>query len=356
MNKILCLIDSLSSGGAERQMSYLATGLKARGYDVEVVVFSVGNDFYKEYITSRGVTVTHNSNGIDPKKRIWEIIKLIRKRKPLAVIAYKDGVTMATCLARLFIKFKLIVSERNTTQQLSHRETIKFNLYRVADYVVPNSFSQFDFIKQHAAWLVKKVHVITNMIDVEKFCINKPSVKNEPLHVITTARITPQKNVLTYLNAISLIKSKGMNVHFDWFGRTDDKLYYEAVINRLNQLEISDIVTFHGDSPDVAEAYQNADIFCLPSMYEGFPNVLCEAMASGLPSIASDVCDNSIILNNPERRFDPKNHNEIASALSKLICLTPEQRCEEGTKNRARIVELCSSDSFIDKYICLIND
>lgn len=100
----------------------------------------------------------------------------------------------------------LVVSERNTTQRLTLKEHIKFQLYRLANNVVPNSFSQAKFICNHANWLKNKVTVITNMVDLEKFYPNNSSENETKRHIVTTARITRQKNILKYLKAITHIK------------------------------------------------------------------------------------------------------------------------------------------------------
>ncbi|MCM1140589.1 MAG: glycosyltransferase, partial [Muribaculum sp.] len=204
--KFLCLIDSLGSGGAERQMSYLSSLLVGKGHDVHLVVFSHGNNFYYDFVTERGVKVCEATYGVNKFKRPFEIISLVNRFKPDYVIAYKDGVTMAACIARMFCKFKLIVSERNTTQILSRYERLKFNLYRFADFIVPNSFSQRDFINKVYPNLRSKVHVITNALDTDLF---KPAVTkytNDIPIVVTTARVMEQKNAIRYLEALAILK------------------------------------------------------------------------------------------------------------------------------------------------------
>ena len=99
-----------------------------------------------------------------------------------------------------------------------------------------------------------------------------------------------------------------------------------------------DIVEFHPPTSDVVSVYRNSDIFILPSIYEGFPNVLCEAMSCGLPVLASNVCDNPNIVADGENGllFNPLSIDDMAEAISSMLTL-PRQKLEEMGKKSRRI-------------------
>lgn len=357
MKKVLCLIDSLASGGAERQMSYLATGLKSRGVDVEVIVFSLGNDFFESYITSKGVPVIHDEKGINPYKRIFEIVRLVRQKRPDSVIAYKDGVTMAASLARIICNFKLIVSERNTTQELNPYERRKFALYRFADVIVPNSHSQAAFIREHYPKLYQRTKVITNTIDLSRFSSERAICKNDRVNVVILARLFPQKNVLTFLDALAFIReSNKANIHFKWYGSQEDRHYTEQVFRKVAELNLHDLINFYPATKEVDSVLGEADIFCLPSKYEGFPNVVCEAMAAGLPIVASRVSDIPYIVEEGINGFlfDYDNKSDMANKIMSLANSDSRLLKEMGARNREKIKSLCSNETFVDNYISLI--
>jgi glycosyltransferase involved in cell wall biosynthesis len=341
-------------GGAERQMSYLAVGLKRAGHEVRLVSFYEGNA-YEKYLEQNGVSTEIRTDGMAPHRRPFVIRAIVKQWHPDLVIAYKDGAAMGACLARMLCRFKLVVSERNVSQTLSGMERLKFWLYRFADYVVPNSYTQAEFIKKHFPALASRVKVITNMVEVEHFVPSGISTDNDVPHVITTARVTEQKNVLTYLNAVDLLRQRGVKAHFDWYGhRNCDGSYADAVEYRVKSLHLGDMITFHDGTDNVVAAYHRSDIFCLPSNYEGFPNVLCEAMACGLPSVASNVCDNPSILIRKERLFDPHSAESIADTLQTVLATPAEQLAAEGVENSQRIVKLCSPKVFIANYLTLL--
>lgn len=356
--KILLLIEDLSSGGAERQMTYLAVGLKKVGCQVRLLTFYDRPIFYRAQLDAASIPVEYLPEGRSPWRRVWVIRHIVKNYCPDLTVAYLNGTCMAACLAKLLRPFRLVVSERNTTQHLSLRERVKFILYSVADAVVPNSYSQARFINQHFPWLRNKVHVITNMVDTDHFSpIPDQTRGSETLHIITAARIMLQKNILRYLDAIALIKQKGKNVHFDWYGASlAGDSYAEQVQQKIRDLQLEDIITFHAPSMDIVDCYRQSDIFCLPSLYEGFPNVLCEAMACGLPVVCSDICDNPDIVEKGVNGylFDPLNVQDMAEAILTMAQLPQSQRKALAKNNIDKIQSLCSEQRFVKEYMTFL--
>lgn len=353
MKKVLLLIDDLGQGGAERQMVYLASELKKEDCEVRLIKFFPGPTPYASLLKEQSIDYEIIEQGRNRWRRVWEILKLVRNWKPDLTIVYKDGSCIASCLVRLLYKFKLVVSERNTTQKLTIYEKIKFFLFQFADFIVPNSKSQSNFIKLHYPKLTDKVITITNMVDLERFypALVRPSRKT----VIITARLTPQKNVINFLEALKVGNFDKTDVHFDWYGKIHEKAYYDSITAKKDELKLDDIITFHTNGSDsIEEVYRRATHFCLPSLYEGFPNVLCEAMASGLICVASDVSDNKDILGDSDFLFDPKNHNDMASKLKYALDLKETEERAITKKNWDKILNLCGAKTFVEKYLSLL--
>lgn len=354
MKKILLLIDELGQGGAERQMVYLAKELKKANCNVRLVKFFSGETPYKNILDENGIIVETNIKGRNRWKRVTEITKITRAWEPDLTIAYKDGTCIASCLAKLIHKFKLVVSERNTTQILSYRERFKFWIYKLADYIVPNSDSQTKFITQHFPSLASKVVTITNMIDTDRFQPLK-GITTTKKRVLISARITPQKNVIKFLEALHILSKRVNDVHFDWYGKVKDYGYYEEIKIKQNAMGLNEYISFHTEgTTQIEEEYRRSTHFCLPSKYEGFPNALCEAMATGLVCCASNICDNSFILNQKQLLFNPLNPHDIADKLEYALNLSSSDISDISHKNITRILNFCSSDNFIKRYLSLI--
>ena len=359
--RVLLLIDALGSGGAERQMTYLAISMKRAGCKIRLIQFYDSTVFYAQELAQAGIKIEICTDGLARWRRPWVIAKMVRDWHPDIVIAYKDGCCQAACLAKLLGKhFKLIVSERNTTQILNLREQLKFSLYRLADYVVPNSYAQGEFIKRHYPRLVPRLRVITNMIDTNTFCPSPESLRRTeriPL-IITTARISPQKNVTGYLQALQLLRQRGVKASFVWYGgsNNEDMAYEEEVKRKVRELDLENYIHFAGRSNQIAHLYREATYFCLPSLYEGFANVLCEAMASGLVCVASNVCDNPRILNHWNRLFDPNNPVDMADKIEAMLGISEAEYLVESSVNREHILKLCSPDTFLNSYLELCSE
>ena len=129
--RVLLFIDSMEAGGAQRQMAYLACLLMQRGYVVKIITYG-DNSFYAPMLKSGGVS-TEEIKGADSYiKRIPKVKIAIDEFKPDCVISFLDTPCMIASLIKAVYrkKWRLVVSERNTTQKITLRERIKFYLYK----------------------------------------------------------------------------------------------------------------------------------------------------------------------------------------------------------------------------------
>lgn len=355
MKKIICLIESLGSGGAERQITGLAILLKEQGYEVEVWYYAPRH-FYCKDLEKGNVKFRHISEAENKYKRLGIIRKELLKAKPDTVITYLNTPSIIGCISKITGgKFNLIVSERNTTQNLGITDRIKFFLYRFADHIVPNSFSQGEFIERHYPNLKNKIKCITNFVDTNKFSPNLNKEPNTKTRILTVARIMPQKNVIKYIQAIKKVAETGYNFEVCWFGNYISDEYFNKCKQTITELGIEDIFKFYPATTNIIEEYHKSDIFCLPSIYEGFPNVVCEAMCCGLPIVCSNICDNpNIVTHNNGFLFNPENIESMANTIIEAINTTNEQRDLISRSCRERSIELFSKHKFVKAYTKLL--
>ena len=354
MKRILCLIESLGSGGAERQLTGLAVMLKQHGYQVEVWYY-VQKEFYVSYLLENGVVARFLIDAGNPYTRLFSIRKHIRTYNPDTVISYSVATNMITCTMKLLgAKFNLIVSERNTTQQIDNRVRQRFFLYKWANHVVPNSFSQKLFIERNFPELLSKVKVITNFVDTNKFFpVHQQNFLNGSFtRILSVGRMVPQKNILNYLTAISKLVDQGYKVQVDWYGQDQNDLYSEKCHALIKDYQLEGVFTFHSPSSNIQDEYRKVDVFCLPSVYEGFPNVLCEAMSCGKPVLCSCVCDNPSIAQDGKNGFlfNPRNIDDMVDTIKRYLDLTENEKTMMGKVSREIALDLFSKDKFIKRY------
>lgn len=357
MKNILLITENLGSGGAERQICGLASMLTKAGYPCRLITY-VENQFYEPYLRQNGVDYQFVPELWNQKTRVFKAAKYVRLYKPDVVISFLPSVNKTMCLAKLFFKAKLVVSERNNNTCITRGDKVQFNLYRMADAIVPNSNSQGKFISKNFPFLSKKVHPIINFVDVNRFTPSETPMQNDTPRIVTVARYTQQKNVLTYLKAVRKAKDMGLNVHFDWYGdKKHNVAYYAEIVKEYQKLEISDYLTLHEPNRKIEEEYRKADIFCLPSLYEGYPNVVAEAMSCGLPILCSNVYENPYIVEEGVNGFlfNPENEDEIVNAVRKMVALSPAERQEMGKRNRELCMTRNTEEAFLNSYAELIN-
>ena len=358
--KVLLFTDNLGAGGAQRQLVGLSVLLKNRGYTVKICCYQ-HVDFFGQFLKDNGVEQCVVPNSQNTKLRIPVMARFFSKEKPDYVIAYQETPSIVACVCKMLgCKYKLIVSERTTTQVIHTRDKIRFRLYRFADYIVPNSFTQGEFIAQNYSTLKQCTHVIPNFVDLTKFQ-PKYHLRGEVPKIMVAASIVEHKNTLNLIKAAAILKNEGYSFMINWYGvlnsfTTSQKKYLERCEQIIHDLNVDDCVNLFPKTTRISEIYREADYFCLPSFYEGTPNVICEAMASGCPIICSDVCDNSryVIESKNGFLFNPHNPENIASKILKALNLSNDNYQSYCYNSRKIAETMFSEEKFVDKYIGLL--
>lgn len=350
--RIICFTDSLGSGGAQRQLVGLACMLKESGHEVTVLTY-YDIPFYKYLLDDADIRTDTICNSNNYFKRIFLLYKYLRNYRDCVLIAYQETPSLISCILRPLLKIKtLIVSERNTTQTVTMKDRLRFWLWRFADFIVPNSHSQADFILAKVNVPSCKVLPITNFVDVNTFSPLKNRERNNVISVVASEK--KEKNFEGIIRASRILRNQNVKFVLKWFGIRTQLLAECRTIIEENGL--ADIVYVFEPVRDISMVYQNSDYFCLPSFFEGFPNVLCEAMSCGLPVACSNVCDNPYIVNNGENGFlfDPTSPESIANAIYSLLSMSDHQYAAMSVANRERALSLFSESTFIANYLELL--
>jgi glycosyltransferase involved in cell wall biosynthesis len=348
--KILIFINSLTCGGAERVASSLAGYLAQSGCAVIVVTMhGRERDFYRldESINRYCLDTAHNKPffakilvNIGNFRRLRRIL---RREKPEVVLGMMTKCAVMSILSGLGLPVRVVVSERNFPGKKKIAWLLaqqRRQLYRLADALAAQT-------SEEAIWLKK--HVAAANIDVIPNAVFWPLPEREPVvlpqdwlgsgdkMVLAAGRLSQQKGFDLLIRAFSMIGPR----RSDWKlvivgkdGDAGDTGTRDHLFKLVRELGIEGRVLLPGLVGNIGDWYERANIFVLSSRYEGFPNVLLEAMACGCACIAFD-CDSGprdIIKNGENGLLVPAlDVPALARAMEKLM-VDQDYRKELGSR------------------------
>jgi GalNAc-alpha-(1->4)-GalNAc-alpha-(1->3)-diNAcBac-PP-undecaprenol alpha-1,4-N-acetyl-D-galactosaminyltransferase len=356
--KVIFLAGSMNQGGAELQLLSLAKLFKDKGHEVEIFALT-DYDFYVPFVQSHSIQYTCLKNNQSKLKRVFLTAEKFRNSKPDLIISYLKIVSQVAIAAKLLSgsKSKLIVGERTSLKKPWH-DLYYFNLLLLADYITVNSVSKLNYLKGKFPLLKGRIGFVPNIIDVDNFTPKIPvKHENRVVKLAYVGRISPEKNVLALVQATSeLIKDK-YNISLDLFGDNKNKVYFKEVSEQIRNTSINKKITFKGPLKDVREAYENTDLICLVSHYEGFSNVLAEALACGIPIIASDIEENRFLVEDGVNGF-LVNHNDIediARGIKQFLNMSNIEREEIKKNNRKKAQIIFDKEAIYKEFVKIVS-
>ncbi len=367
--KVTCVIDSLGSGGAQRQLCTLMALLKKNGWDVSALTY-YPDSFFAPFLKKEGVEhqcIISNGSNID---RIRRLRSEIRRGHPDVVLAFLPTPCLLAEIAALpSRKWGLVVSERGTVARAHRQRTQKLAYFHhLADYVTTNSHTNRLMLEQDYPRLRGRIVTIYNCVDLQAFQQSNQVLgrsENE-VRLVTVASYLENKNLSGLVAALSKVRSRSPNikVYLDWYGgypvRPDgqsDMSVHDAALAQISELGLTEFVRLFPPNSNISEAYKNADALILPSFFEGLPNVVCEAMASGCPVLMSDVCDAGNLVKPHENGFlfDPYQPESIADAILEFCEIPQSERRTLGVRGREMAEVMFSPETFVNHYSKLLN-
>lgn len=166
----------------------------------------------------------------------------------------------------------------------------------------------------------KEIGVVYNGIDVDEFFPDQGKKNSENFTILCVSRVTPRKGIRFLIQAFKLLSGRYENARLVIVGDGNEKKSLEDLVRGLgieNKVEFAGVVSHE----NVSGYYQKADIFVLPSLNEGMSNVMLEALASGLPVVATDTGGTKELLTDGINGFvvKMKDADDLAEKIEKLI-------------------------------------
>lgn len=359
MVDIALFIPSLGGGGAERVMLILANTLAEKGYSVDLILVKAKGSFLRDI--SKNVRII-NLNSSRTLFSIMPLVSYLKREKPKVVMSAMHYVNIILLIAKKISRsnFKLIISEHSTLSfslagssftNLILKKIMR-QMYPNADEIIAVSQGVADDLIEVLELKNKVVHVIHNPVVTKELLLKKeepldhPWIKNNKPFILGVGRLTKAKNFPLLINAFAKVE-KDIPVHLVILGTGELESELKELIYNLG---LQDKIHMLGFVDNPYSWMKKAKLFILSSSWEGFGNVLVEAMACGT-SVISTNCPSgpAEILENGKwgRLVNVNDINHLSEVLKQEI-LNGEKSMDYSKR-----LEDFHVDNIVDQYIKL---
>lgn len=284
-NKIFFYINNLEKGGAERVIIQLASQFCDNGSEVVIVTSYFGNDEYTVSSNIRRIVLEEEHYVENRIKRNLKLIKklrsILKKEEPDILIAFMQEPNFRAILATKGLKTKCLISVRNDPNREYAGKIGKFIGKRILPLADGCVFQTKEAQKWFPYKLQKKSKVILNEVSECFFNVEHSPNNN----IVAVGRLCEQKNHRMLIEAFSKIEKDFSEKKLLIYGTGSLKKELELLIE---EKKLENKIFLMGTTNDVSQILKTAELFILSSDYEGMPNALLEALAVGVPCIATD--------------------------------------------------------------------
>ena len=368
--KTVHIITGLTTGGAERALYNLLQGGLSTEFDSHVISLNDAGTMGAQ-IEALGVPLTTlgMKAGRPSVAGVLTLRRVIRNLQPDLIQGWMHHGNLAAILARFFCSKKVPVvwNVRQSLYQMKNekvlnRQVIRLNRFfsrSVASLLYNSQLSR----TQHEdfGFASDKGLVIPNGINCQQFSFSiasrqgirsELSIPEEVMVVGHVARFHPMKDHAVFLQAAKMILGDYPDAHFILSGR--DIQLDNVELKRHIPGALQNRVHLLGERGDIADLMSAMDILCSSSRWgEAFPNVLGEAMAVGIPCVATDVGDSALIIGDCGVVVPPEDKVALAAGIESLLAMPGSERRALGENARRRIEDKFILNVIVKRYISL---
>ncbi len=365
---VLHIITGLSIGGAERTLYNLLAGGLMEATDVAVLSLC-DEGVFGPRIRDLGVPVyaLGMRRGVPTPFAVWRLQRLVKKLRPRVIQGWMYHGNLAASVAahlatgpRPAVIWNIRQSLYSlTNEKVLTQQVIRANrwLSRGVDAIIYNSHLSR---RQHEAFgfVIERGQVIPNGFDTERLYPDPERgramrkalrIPEEATVIGHMARFHPMKDHVSFLRAAVEVMKKHFHVICLLAGR--DVNLQNSLLSGIVPSNLEERFRFVGERDDVPDLMRTMDVFCLSSAWgEAFPNVLGEAMACGVPCVATDVGDSRYIVGDTGIIVPPLNSSALALGLLEMVRRPKEERAALGRAARARIEERYTLPKVVEQY------
>ena len=365
--KILIVIDSLGSGGAERSTAVLSDYLYEKEIEFDILCLDQKTVGVQSQMQAKGNNIYffEKNNFLSQVKYL---AKFIKKGNYNLVHSILFRANIRTRFAKLFQNFVHLESLVNTTYSKERFNDKRVNqkalwFYKKLDknsasWGVDHFHSITETVKEH---YINEVKIKTEIISVIprgrkpllKEYEQKPATSSDIVNFINVGRHEFQKGQIYLLRAVKILKDKGYSFKLTILGR--DGSTTSEMKNYINENSLTEVVKIEGFKENVPDYLLQSDVFVFPSLFEGLGGALIEAQAAGLPIACNNIpVLHEVVQNNKNAKFfDVHKIDSMVKALTFFIENPKEREAygKESLKNyQLNFQEKKNNQKMLDLY------
>jgi glycosyltransferase involved in cell wall biosynthesis len=360
--RVAFLIRDLHFGGAQRQLIELATGMHRAGWPVRVFVM-YGGGVNEPDLRARGVPIT-----ILGKSGRWDVVgfwyrmmRAIRRHRPAVLHSYLGTENVLAVTMRPFLRgAKIVWGVRSSDMDYRRYGRLPGLIFRVelalarfVHLIICNSSAGREF-HVGLGFPADRSVVVSNGIDSDRYHPDGEAraavraewgVAEDELLVGVVARLDPKKDHAGFLRAAAVVAAREPRARFICIG--GGAAAYQAELAALgDQLGLARLI-WAGARSDMPRAYNALDLLVSSSSWgEGFPNVVAEAMASGVPAVVTAAGDSTLVVGDTGWVCRAQDADDLARAMGEALA-DPVALRGRGIEARRRIVTEFSIDRLV---------
>lgn len=336
--KVAFVAGTLGQGGAERQLYYMLKTLARAGARLKLYSLTRG-EFWQHAIEELGVEVVWIGQRPSRFLRLLKLIEELRKDRPEVVQSQHFYTNIYVALAAHALGLRNIGAIRNDVKSevAANGKLLGTLCLRLPDKLAANSANG---VRNAQAFGIKaeRIFLLPNVVDTELF---RPAAdyRGDSVRLLFSGRFVEAKRPEWFISVFAdLAKTASVPVRATMLGDGPLRASMEEMAGRLG-VEVQ----FTGNVSDPERYYRQADILVLTSWHEGTPNVIMEAMASGLPVVATRVGGVEDLVSD-RTGYLCDTYEELADRVRELVH-NPAKRLELGREARSWIERKHSFES-----------
>lgn len=314
--KILHVINSLSIGGAETLVTDMAIEMNNQ-HEVTVFVLGGEDSFLTERLQEANVTVVKKTKNIRSLKNLQWLQRNMNKYDVVhSHLSWAQYFVSTAKMIMVSKKVKCFTTEHSTSNRRQESKVFKAiekRMYNQFQGVICINDAVFNSMEQWQPSLKERFTIIQNGINVTKFVNAIPIQKTNNIRIVMTAAFRHEKDQDTLIKAMKLLPN---NYELLLVGNGDRKEILEQLVA---ELQLKEKISFLGIRSDVEKVIKSADVFVLSSHWEGLPLSVIEAMAAGIPIVASEVPGLKETVQSVGLLFEHENPQQLAETIKTLI-------------------------------------